>query len=147
MARSVFQIGIHLLWKSAVLGVSLSVIAQEPLTGDSHLYDPPAGLRSSPLRCTGGVHTRVFCHPLGTAWNSPVTERVNNVTIFFKNKIKVLDESEGASRQLHPTLCHPGWTAAPQAPLSVTFPRQEHGSGLPFPSIDLSCTVLVVTAA
>ena len=26
------------------------------------------------------------------------------------------------------------WTAARQAPLSVRFPRQEHWSGLPFPS-------------
>ena len=26
------------------------------------------------------------------------------------------------------------WTAAHQAPLSMGFPRQEYGSGLPFPS-------------
>ena len=26
------------------------------------------------------------------------------------------------------------WTAAPQAPLSLDFSRQEHWSGLPFPS-------------
>ena len=32
-----------------------------------------------------------------------------------------------------PTLFDP-WTVARQAPLSVRFPRQEHWSGLPFPS-------------
>ena len=26
------------------------------------------------------------------------------------------------------------WTVAPQVPLSMGFPRQEHSSGLPFPS-------------
>ena len=36
-------------------------------------------------------------------------------------------------------LCHvrlftPPWTVAHQAPLSMGFPRQEHWSGLPFPS-------------
>ena len=37
------------------------------------------------------------------------------------------------SLQLCPTLCDP-WTAAHQAPLSLGFSRQEHWSGLPFPS-------------
>ena len=32
-----------------------------------------------------------------------------------------------------PTLATP-WTVACQAPLSMGFPRQEYGSGLPFPS-------------
>ena len=31
------------------------------------------------------------------------------------------------------TLCDP-WTLACQAPLSMGFPRQEHWTGLPFPS-------------
>ena len=35
--------------------------------------------------------------------------------------------------ELCPTLCDP-WTAAHQAPLSMTFSRQECWSGLPFPS-------------
>ena len=35
--------------------------------------------------------------------------------------------------QSGPTLCHP-WTVAHQAPLSMEFSRQEHWSGLPFPS-------------
>ena len=37
------------------------------------------------------------------------------------------------SLQLCPTLCDP-MTAAHQAPLSLGFSRQEHWSGLPFPS-------------
>ena len=35
--------------------------------------------------------------------------------------------------KLCPTLCNP-WTAAPQTPLSMGFPRQEYWSGPPFPS-------------
>ena len=35
--------------------------------------------------------------------------------------------------QLHPTLCLPT-TVAHQAPLSMGFSRQEHWSGVPFPS-------------
>ena len=35
--------------------------------------------------------------------------------------------------QLCPTRCDP-WTGAPQAPLSMPFPRQEHWSALPFPT-------------
>ena len=35
--------------------------------------------------------------------------------------------------KLCPTFVTP-WTIAFQAPLSMEFPRQEHGSGLPFPS-------------
>ena len=31
-------------------------------------------------------------------------------------------------------LCATPWTLAHQAPLSIGFPRQEHWSGLPFPS-------------
>ena len=34
----------------------------------------------------------------------------------------------------HVRLCVPQWTAAHQAPLSLGFSRQEHWSGLPFPS-------------
>ena len=37
------------------------------------------------------------------------------------------------SLQLYPTLCDPE-TAAHQAPPSLGFSRQEHWSGLPFPS-------------
>ena len=32
-------------------------------------------------------------------------------------------------------LCVTPWTAAHQAPLSLGFSRQEHWSGLPFPSL------------
>ena len=35
--------------------------------------------------------------------------------------------------QLCPTRCDP-WTGAPQAPLSMPFPRQERWSALPFPT-------------
>ena len=48
--------------------------------------------------------------------------------IRWKMKVKVL------VAQLSPTLLTP-WTAAHQAPLSMGFSRQEHWSGLPFPSL------------
>ena len=38
------------------------------------------------------------------------------------------------SRFSHVQLCATQWTAAHQAPLSLGFSRQEHWSGLPFPS-------------
>ena len=38
------------------------------------------------------------------------------------------------SRFSHVRLCVTQWTAAHQAPLSLGFSRQEHWSGLPFPS-------------
>ena len=38
------------------------------------------------------------------------------------------------SRFRHVRLCATPQTAARQAPLSLGFSRQEHGSGLPFPS-------------
>ena len=38
------------------------------------------------------------------------------------------------SRFSHVQLCATPWTAAHQAPLSLGFSRQEHWSGLPFPS-------------
>ena len=38
------------------------------------------------------------------------------------------------SRFSHVRLCATPYTAAHQAPLSLGFSRQEHGSGLPFPS-------------
>ena len=39
----------------------------------------------------------------------------------------------GLVAQSYPTLCDP-WTVAHQSPLSMGFSRQEHWSGLPFPS-------------
>ena len=45
----------------------------------------------------------------------------------------MLSESESEVSQLRLTLCDP-WTVACLAPLSKGFSRQEHWSGLPFPS-------------
>ena len=42
-------------------------------------------------------------------------------------------ESESEVAQLCPTLCDP-MDCSYQAPLSMGFSRQEHWSGLPFPS-------------
>ena len=42
----------------------------------------------------------------------------------------------GLITKLCPTLMIP-WTVAHQAPLFMVFPRQEHWSGLPFPTPDL----------
>ena len=55
-----------------------------------------------------------------------------------KNKAREGTESPATttttkSLQSCPTLCDP-WTAAYQASLSMEFSRQEHWSGLPFPS-------------
>ena len=43
------------------------------------------------------------------------------------------EERKKDSPKSYPTLATP-WTVACQAPLSVGFSRQEHWSGLPFPS-------------
>ena len=53
---------------------------------------------------------------------------LSEMFIRWKMKVKVL------VAQLSPTLLTP-WTAAHQAPLSMGFSRQEHWSGLPFPSL------------
>ena len=50
---------------------------------------------------------------------------------FLLQCVKMKSESEVAQSCL--TLATP-WTAAYQAPLSLEFSRQEHWSGLPFPS-------------
>ena len=44
------------------------------------------------------------------------------------------DENDGSVTKLGLTLSTP-WTVAPQAPLSMEFPRQEYWKGLPFSSL------------
>ena len=46
----------------------------------------------------------------------------------------------GLVTKLCPTLVTP-WTVACQAPLSMGFSRQEHWSGLPFPSPNVCCRI------
>ena len=46
---------------------------------------------------------------------------------------QLLEAAAAKSRQSCPTLCHPV-DGSPQAPPSLGFSRQEHWSGLPFPS-------------
>ena len=45
-----------------------------------------------------------------------------------------MNSGEDLVAKLCPTLATPPPTVAHQAPLSMGFPRQEYGSGLPFPS-------------
>ena len=54
---------------------------------------------------------------------------------FFQNHLKVFlyGSGGGVVAKSCLTLVTP-WTVARQAPLSVGFPREEHWSGLPFPS-------------
>ena len=47
--------------------------------------------------------------------------------------IYVYRESDGLVAKSHRTVMTP-WTIAPQAPLSMGFPREEYWSGLPSPS-------------
>ena len=53
---------------------------------------------------------------------------VNNACVCAKSLLLLL------SHFSHVRLCATPWTAAHQAPLSLGFSRQEHWSGLPFPS-------------
>ena len=46
---------------------------------------------------------------------------------------QLLEAAAAKSHQSCPTLCHPV-DGSPQAPPSLGFSRQEHWSGLPFPS-------------
>ena len=77
------------------------------------LYDPIDG---SPLGSTvpGILQTRTL-EWVATSFNA------------WKWKVKVKSLS-------HVRLCATPWTAAPQAPLSMGFSRQEYWSGLPLPS-------------
>ena len=50
------------------------------------------------------------------------------------NSKKFSEQSESEVTKSCPTLCDP-WTVAHQAPPSMGFSRQEHWSGLPFPSL------------
>ena len=52
----------------------------------------------------------------------------------LRGRIKRDPESESDSRSVVSDSATP-WTAARQAPLSMGFSRQEHWSGLPFPSL------------
>ena len=54
--------------------------------------------------------------------------------------IKKAAAAAAKSHQSCPTLCNP-MTAAHQAPLSLGFSRQEHWSGLPFPSPMHACVL------
>src|SRR5574337_592699 len=71
-------------------------------------------------------------HPsrLPRPWDSP-GKSTGVGCHFLLQCLKVKSESEVA--QSCPTLCDP-MTAAHQAPPSLGFSRQEHWSGLPFPS-------------
>ena len=59
---------------------------------------------------------------------------LDGMTLFSKMVVLVNAAVAAAkSLQLCPTLCHP-MDRSLQAPLSLGFSRQEHWSGLPFPS-------------
>ena len=60
---------------------------------------------------------------------SDTTERLNNITTYYFTLLLLL-----LSRFSHVWLCVTPLTAAHQAPPSLGFSRQEHWSGLPFPS-------------
>ena len=69
-------------------------------------------------------------HQAPRPWDSP-GKNTGVGCHFLLQCMKVKRESEVAQSCL--TLATP-WTAAHQAPLSMGFSRQEHWSGLPFPS-------------
>ena len=75
--------------------------------------------------------TRLHC-----PWDSP-GKNTGVGCHFLLQRMKVKSESEVA--QSCPTSATP-WTAAHQAPPSLGFSRQEHWSGLPFPSPQWSIT-------
>ena len=54
-------------------------------------------------------------------------------TFSFRSRDLITAAAAAKSRQSCPTLCDP-IDSSPQAPPSLGFSRQEHWSGLPFPS-------------
>ena len=68
-------------------------------------------------------HTHTHMHPL---------EKILNPYNFLR-LYSIIAATAAKSLQSCPTLCNP-MTAAHQAPRSLGFSRQEHWSGLPFPS-------------
>ena len=61
---------------------------------------------------------------------------MKEVSIFGKISISVMRGAvaAAAAKSLRGQLCATPWTAAHTAPPSLGFSRQEHWSGLPFPS-------------
>ena len=74
-----------------------------------------------------------------STWSSSIKESYNCVTFspsFYRNLFHTCPSSMCVllSRFSRVRLCATPWTAAHQAPPSLGFSRQEHWSGLPFPS-------------
>ena len=65
-----------------------------------------------------------------------ITFRKADIAPRFPLQMRKLQPKGGMllSRFSRVRLCATPWTAAQQAPLSLGFSRQEHWSGLPFPS-------------
>ena len=73
--------------------------------------------------------------PCAEMWMDQVTVIQSKVSQKQKkNKYHILMLLLLLSRLGHVQLCVTLWTAAHQAPLYLGFSRQEHWSGLPFPS-------------
>ena len=68
--------------------------------------------------------------PSNSLWKEIVLPRVLNQTVFYSTLLLLLLLSHFSRVRF----CATPWTAAHQASLSLGFSRQEHWSGLPFPS-------------
>ena len=68
-------------------------------------------------------------------WGHKESDTTERLTLLrFSDHARILGTAgAGEVAKLCPTLVTP-WTVAHQAPLSMGFPRQEHWSGVPFPS-------------
>ena len=76
----------------------------------------------------------IVCHIPGTVLHAgdTVVNRTEEVPVLF-NKWLSMNAAAAKSLQSCPTLCDP-IDGSPPGPLSLGFSRQEHWSGLPFPS-------------
>ena len=85
----------------------------------SDFIDPPWKLNLAPCKQIPVVHFSVYIH--------------RDLQIHISNVV-VKEESESDVSQSCRTLCSP-WTVAHHTPPSMGFSRQEHWSGLSFPSL------------
>ena len=87
-----------------------------------------------PTRMLQRVNAWISLHPYGSPGAGCLKEHQVNAAA-----AKSLQSCPTMCRFSHVRLCATPQTAAHQAPLSLGFSRQEHWSGLPFPSIMHAC--------
>ena len=124
------------------LGKSFSTSSTSPSSNKWRSVQCSRSVVSNSLRPHELQHARPPCpsptprvHPNPCPlcqWCHPTISSLNKWQYQFINKLNI-GGGGGLVAQPCLTLASP-WTVAPQAPLSMGFPRQEYWSGLPLPS-------------